>query len=56
MKAQLIGRKFNRGFATLEILIAFAVLILCIGAVIMVSFGNQSIAVDSQIKIGRAHV
>lgn len=46
MKAQLTGRKYNKGFVTLEILIAFAVLILCMGAVIMVVFGNQSIAVD----------
>lgn len=54
-KAQLIGRKHNsglnrrattEGFATLEILIAFAVIILCISAVIMVAFSNQSIAVD----------
>ncbi|MDE2399789.1 MAG: hypothetical protein KGL67_02150 [Patescibacteria group bacterium] len=47
MKAQLIGKN-KKGFATLEILIAFAVIILCIGAVIMVVFGNQSVTVDSQ--------
>ena len=39
---------FNGGFATLEVLIAFAVLILCISAVIFVIFGNQSIAIDSE--------
>ncbi|MEK7105809.1 MAG: hypothetical protein AAB895_00440 [Patescibacteria group bacterium] len=56
MKAQLVGKNKKEawqnqhaGFATLEILIAFTVLILCMSAVIMVSFGNQSIAVDSQI-------
>src|SRR3989338_8832276 len=46
MKAELIGRKFNQGMSTLEILIAFAVVILCVSAVIMVVFGNQSVAVD----------
>lgn len=51
MKAQLIGKKLNTGFATLEILIAFAVVILCISAVIMVSFGNQSVTIDSQTNI-----
>lgn len=50
MKAQLTGKKHEEGFTTLEILIAFTVLILCISAVIMISFGNQSIAVDSQIN------
>jgi VCBS repeat-containing protein len=40
----------NRGFSTLEILIAFAIVILCIGAVILIVFGNQSVAVDSQIN------
>ncbi len=38
------------GIATLEILIAFTIFILCISAVIIVNFGNQSIAIDSQIK------
>ena len=47
MKAQLTGKDI-RGLATLEILIAFAVLILCISAVIMVAFDNQSLAVDLQ--------
>ena len=59
MKAQLTGNTYKKGLtrrattegmATLEILIAFAVLILCISAVIMVAFGNQSVAVDSQIN------
>src|SRR3989338_2463117 len=63
MKEQLIGRKLNNkgGFATLELLIAFTILILCMGGVIMVSgfneyhsgvgdvsFENQSITIDSQ--------
>ena len=47
MKAQSVGKN-RKGFATLEILIAFAVIILCIGAVVMVVFGNQSIAIDSE--------
>jgi hypothetical protein len=37
----------TKGGSTLEILIAFAILISAISAVIMVSFGNQSIAVDT---------
>lgn len=36
------------GFSTLEILIAFAVLIISTTAVILVIFGNQSVAVDTQ--------
>ena len=48
MKAQSIGKKYVNGFATLEILIAFAVLILSISAVILLAFGNQSIIVDSR--------
>ncbi|KKR70309.1 MAG: hypothetical protein UU13_C0008G0005 [Candidatus Nomurabacteria bacterium GW2011_GWB1_40_7] len=49
MKAQLTGSP--KGFITLEILIAFAVVILSISAVIMVTFGNQSVAVDSQVNL-----
>src|SRR3989344_3912913 len=48
MKVQSIGKKNMKGFATLEMLIAFAVIILCISAVVMVVFGNQSIAIDSE--------
>src|SRR3989344_2429922 len=48
MREKLTGKKYKEGFATLEILIAFVILILCIGAVIMVIFGGQSVAVDSQ--------
>src|ERR1035437_8007757 len=50
MKAQSIGRKINTGFATIEILIAFTVVLSCIGAVIMVTFGNQSVTVDTQLS------
>lgn len=50
MKAQLSGNK-NRGVSTLEILIAFAILTLSISAVIMVVFGNQSIAIDTQTNV-----
>ncbi len=49
MKARSIGKK--KGFITLEILIAFTVLILCMSAVITVIFGNQSLAVDLQTNI-----
>ena len=48
IKSVDVRRLQNRGFATLEILIAFAVMILCISAVIMVAFGNQSVAIDSE--------
>jgi len=46
MKAQLIGK--NRGSSTLEILIAFAVLILSITAVIVIGFGNQNVSIDTE--------
>ncbi len=53
MKAQSTGKKYIRGRAyrqagmsTLEILIAFSILILSISAVIIVTFGNQSLAID----------
>ncbi|MEK7564054.1 MAG: hypothetical protein AAB510_00595 [Patescibacteria group bacterium] len=57
MKEQLIGKNLKlfvdvgrlqnrKGFATLEILIAFTILILCMGSVIIVVFGNQSMAID----------
>lgn len=38
----------TRGFSTLEILIAMSVLFLVLGAVILVSFGNQTAVADSQ--------
>ena len=52
MKAQSSGNpiRFARGSSTIEILIAFAVLILSITAVITVFFSNQSIALDTQIN------
>jgi hypothetical protein len=39
---------FQRGFLTLEMMIAFAILSLSLTAVILVVFGNQSVLVDSQ--------
>lgn len=51
MKARSSGKKYKAGFSTLEILIAFAVVILCMGAVIMVTFGNQSIGIDSETNL-----
>lgn len=41
----------SRGMSTLEILIAFAILTLSLTAVIMVVFGNQSLAIDTQTNI-----
>jgi hypothetical protein len=46
MKAESVGK--NKGIITLEILIAFAIIILNIGAVILVAFGNQSVIIDSE--------
>jgi hypothetical protein len=57
MKARLFGNKITkilqgstlkRGVATLEILIAFAILTLSLSAVILVVFGNQTVATDTQ--------
>ncbi|MBT9168080.1 MAG: hypothetical protein DDT19_01425 [Syntrophomonadaceae bacterium] len=50
MRARLTGN-YTRGVSTLEILIAFAVFTLSISAVIMVVFGNQSVAADTQTNI-----
>lgn len=45
-KAESTGK--NKGMSTIELLIAFAIVLMAIVAVILLSFGNQSIAVDSQ--------
>ncbi len=50
MKAASTG-KFHRGVSIVEILIALAILTLTVSAVIMVVFGNQSLAVDTQTNI-----
>lgn len=39
-----------KGFSTVEIMIAMAIMVLALGAVILVAFGNQSIIADSQIN------
>lgn len=39
----------NKGFSTIELLIAFAVMTLSMTAVIMVAFGNQATAIDTQL-------
>ena len=38
----------NKGFSTLEILLAMFILVMAMSAVILTSFGNQSMAIDSQ--------
>lgn len=48
MKGLLMTNLYHKGASTLELLIAFAVLISAISAAIMVSVGNQSIAIDTQ--------
>jgi hypothetical protein len=58
MKVRSLGKSQIKGASTLELLIAFAVLISTISASILVSIGNQSAAVDSQTNaeaLYRAH-
>jgi Tfp pilus assembly protein PilV len=43
--------KFHRGVSIIEILIAFAVLTLTLSAVILLVYGNQSLAIDTQTNI-----
>jgi Tfp pilus assembly protein PilV len=52
MKAELFGNHIHvdRGSSTIEILIAFAVFTLSITAVISLFFGNQNIALDTQLN------
>ncbi|MDD5068284.1 MAG: hypothetical protein PHS53_00900 [Candidatus Pacebacteria bacterium] len=47
--------KNSRGFSTLEILIAFSILILALTALILVVFGNQSILIDTQVSNEALH-
>lgn len=51
MSDELIGKKLNRGVSTIEILIAFMVLTLCIGAVILLNFSNQSISTNIENRM-----
>ncbi len=39
---------YQKGFSTLEMLLAMSILILVLTAVILVSFGNQAMIIDSQ--------
>ncbi len=51
MQVKLTGNmknKFNGGSSTIEILIAFTVLIMTLSAVILIIFSNQSVSVDTQ--------
>jgi hypothetical protein len=52
MKALSIGKNMvlRRGSGTLEILIAFSILILAITAAISVAFGNQGLTVDTELN------
>lgn len=51
MKEELIGNLNQKGLATLEVLLAFAVITLAIGAAIMLTFGNQTSAINNQTNI-----
>lgn len=44
--------KFLRGFSTLEILIAFAIVTLALSAAASVSFGAQSLVLDGELYLG----
>lgn len=48
--------KSSPGFSLIEMLVAMAILILCLSAVIMVSFGNQSALTDSQTGAEGLHI
>jgi len=54
MKEELTGkglpRAKSRGQSTLELLVALVVIILTISAVIVVSFGNQSLSVETELS------
>lgn len=50
LKPKTCNLKPHSGQSTLEILIAFAILILGISAVIVVGFGNQSLIIDTQFN------
>src|SRR3989338_4553865 len=43
-----LHRNFRAGSSTLEILIAFAVLMLSLTAMVSISFGNQSMSLDTE--------
>ncbi len=47
MKAESIG---NKGQSTLELLVALVVIILTVSSVIVVSFGNQSLSVETELS------
>ena len=48
MNQNTIRQTFTNGFATLEVLMALAIVMLALSATILVSFGNQSLLADSQ--------
>ena len=54
MKAELTGkglpRAKSRGQSTLELLVALVVIILTVSAIIVVSFGNQSLSVETELS------
>lgn len=53
MKEQSTGKKsvrYCRGSMTLEILLALSIIVFCIVTVITLSFGNQSLTIDSEIN------
>ena len=45
-----ITLQYKKGSSTLEILLAFAILILSITSVILLGFGNQSVSADSEVS------
>ncbi|MFO0718865.1 MAG: hypothetical protein U0522_02470 [Candidatus Paceibacterota bacterium] len=57
MKGELIGKFFGerlfsqRGFSTIEVLIAFVVIIVSLSAAASISFGAQSLLIDSEFNL-----
>lgn len=49
MKEQLIGK--NKGISTLEIIIAFAILILGIGAILTLTFGSENMLANNEERL-----
>lgn len=55
LQSPALFRDDKRGFSTIELLIAMTIVVLALSAVILVSFGNQSLATDSQTAAEAQH-
>lgn len=50
VQRRLFSKKSGAGFSTVEILIAFSFFVLTIGGVAIIAFGNQVVALDTQLS------